>query len=219
MESTFRKEGNLRILSRASWIYMINIITFISVHEHWCLLILMFFWRDHFHRHLTSIKSETVARNRIHVWGSLNFQVWSSYACSRGRQVRWPTNGCLLHQAWMPTFRHVWFGVLPTLLKMTGSCDGQQPTCKNIWFLLKVLMIFYKLQIKLGNIVLFQIETNSNNTCTYLFLNIKESPSQVTGPYKDTTWYHGGSSFESLEPMGLSVVTKGNNHENHRQHL
>lgn len=51
---------------------------------------------------------------RIHIFWNLNFQIWKSYAYSRGGQIYWPDNECLSQ----------WFGVLPTPLEMNDPCNG-----------------------------------------------------------------------------------------------
>lgn len=104
MESTFRKR-EIYGFYRASRIPMINIITFTSVHEHWCLLIFIFF-RDHFNKHSTSIELETVVYNEnTSLGGILIYKYGVHMRILEVVKFCWPTNECLLHEALNANFQ------------------------------------------------------------------------------------------------------------------
>jgi len=67
-----------------------------------------------------------------HICGDYNFQIWSSYASSRGGQSSFTQMMSVFHNELECQFRHFWFEVLPKLLKMDDPCNGQHPRHENL---------------------------------------------------------------------------------------
>lgn len=70
--------------------------------------------------------------------------------------IHWQDDEWLSQWARVPSTRHVWFKVLPKLLKMTDSYNGHHPRARKTLFPRSNLVTFYELQ----SIVLFWIEQN-----------------------------------------------------------
>lgn len=136
----------------------------------------------------------------------LRFQIWSSYAHSRdgpSSQIGWWESLILRLNA---NFENIYgLRCCSHLLKMIDPCNGQHPRTYKIASP-SSNRNFYKLQIKIWNIVLLQ--TRVAPICSW---NIEKSLCQMGHHDEDKKWLHSGFSLWK-RPHGGSLWKRGLNY-------
>ena len=145
---------------------------------------------------------------KIYMCEDLSSQIWSSCAfILEVVKVQWPDDVCLSLWAWMSILKLIWFGVLPTLLKMTNLATNNTHGHGN----LLPLSFSSLLQApkKLWSIILPQIKTKSNKTKeSWILASTKQSIIVNNKGKKDICLVDGQSTRVKCNSFQLHSLAK-----------